>query len=303
MKPNVHKLLHVDFHDIAESEELTDFFLVFSELAGIHFGGISNSTHTESTTTSCPSTHFNPLCTLIRSVPEGLAACKACDDRGVSKAIKASKPVKYICHAGLVDFALPLNIDDQLVATTTCGQILPEKPSAEGFEKFAAKIEYLNLDKQKLKKAYFASTYMTNDRIDAVLRAFTYFINYFNEVGSRLRSIRLRENYPELFEIKDFLYKHFRENISLRDLAKLVGLSESYCSRLFSKIEGKTITKYLKFLRLTEAKKLLRETDWSITDIAFKCGFNDLSYFNRSFHVSEGCSPREYRKKTNKASI
>lgn len=295
MKTDNTKLFQISYLDIAESEELRDFFLIFSELAGIHFRGISNPHHTQ-TRVMFPLLPFNPLCTLIRSVPEGFKACKECDRQGIMQASKAGKPVKYFCHAGLVDFGLPIMIDNQLAAITVCGQIMVGQPSEEGFLEFAKKISHLNLDEQQLKDAYFQSTYLSDQRIEAVLRGLTFFINYFNEIGSRLKSVRLREDYPELYNVKNYLCENFRENISFNAVAKQAGLSLSYCSRLFSRVEGKTLTQYLRFLRLTEAKKLLRQTDLPVMEIALKCGFNDLSCFNKSFHASEGCSPRDYRK-------
>jgi methylphosphotriester-DNA--protein-cysteine methyltransferase len=66
---------------------------------------------------------------------------------------------------------------------------------------------------------------------------------------------------------------------------------------------GVTFTKYVQSLRVKEAKRLLAETDNSITAVCFACGFNNLTHFNRVFRGAEGCSPRQYRSANRKSPI
>ena len=93
---------------------------------------------------------------------------------------------------------------------------------------------------------------------------------------------------------------NFREEIDFHMVAAESCLSESYFSRLFKKVEGVTFSQYLQRIRIGEAKKLLRKTDWSVTTIAFDVGFVNLSHFNRIFQKIEHCTPKTYRKKHQK---
>jgi len=79
-------------------------------------------------------------------------------------------------------------------------------------------------------------------------------------------------------------------------LIKILNISDSHFTRLFKEISGKTFTEYLNHYRITKSKYYLIYTKNSITDIAFECGFQDLSYYNKVFNKFENCSPSSYRK-------
>lgn len=93
-----------------------------------------------------------------------------------------------------------------------------------------------------------------------------------------------------------FLRLHFHEEISVTRLAKQAGLSEGQLSRLFKQQTGLSMIAYLNRIRLTCACQLLTEEDNSISDIAFSCGFRNLSNFNRLFRKNLHCSPLIYRR-------
>jgi AraC-like DNA-binding protein len=84
---------------------------------------------------------------------------------------------------------------------------------------------------------------------------------------------------------------HAEEPISLESAAREAGLSPFHFLRLF----GVTPHQYLVRSRLRRAARLLSEDDRSITDVAFDCGFADLSNFVRTFHRTAGVSPRRFR--------
>jgi two-component system response regulator YesN len=78
-------------------------------------------------------------------------------------------------------------------------------------------------------------------------------------------------------------------------LAEKVYLSPSYLSEIFIKETGCGINKYIKNLRMENAKDLLNHTNMKITDICKKVGYHNLSYFVRSFREHFGSSPEKYR--------
>lgn len=89
----------------------------------------------------------------------------------------------------------------------------------------------------------------------------------------------------------------YHEPLSLSDVAQQVGLSRERLSRLFHATIGITFSEYLGEVRLTQARDQLAGTSLKITEIAFACGFQSLSQFNRRFRATEGMSPSEYRRK------
>ncbi len=96
--------------------------------------------------------------------------------------------------------------------------------------------------------------------------------------------------------IAAYLNDHLDEEITQRDVARLVHMSPSSFNRFFRRVLGRTFIEYLHELRIGEACRLLIESDRSITQIAHQVGYANLTYFNRRFRVSKGMTAREYRK-------
>jgi len=85
------------------------------------------------------------------------------------------------------------------------------------------------------------------------------------------------------------------EPISLRDMSRVAYLSTFHFNRVFHQITGLPPAKFISAMRLDEAKRLLLNTNRSITDISFEVGYNSLSTFTRRFTQRVGLGPREFR--------
>ncbi len=88
----------------------------------------------------------------------------------------------------------------------------------------------------------------------------------------------------------------YHSNITVSDLCKYFGRSKSHISHMFKNRSGMSISEYCNNLKLEDSKKLLLSTDFSVTQIAFDVGFNDVSYFIHLFNKKFGISPLKYRK-------
>lgn len=95
------------------------------------------------------------------------------------------------------------------------------------------------------------------------------------------------------------LQENYNREISLEDLGRLVNLHPRYLCTLFRQVSGKTVSEFLREIRIEKAKRLLAYTSLSITDIALETGFSNSQYFSRTFSRSEGMDPRTYRKSRN----
>ena len=93
-----------------------------------------------------------------------------------------------------------------------------------------------------------------------------------------------------------WLEDHYQEPVSVKQLTQIAGMSESSLLRAFKQATGRTPTDYLLHLRLRRARRLLKQTDLNITEVAFETGFQGSNYFTRQFRKQCGVSPREYRK-------
>ena len=92
-----------------------------------------------------------------------------------------------------------------------------------------------------------------------------------------------------------YIYEHYYENISIKDIAKAAYLSERECYHLFKNKLKSTPSTEIKNYRLQQACRMLAATSDSITEIRCCCGFNSPSYFSKIFYEALKCSPSEYR--------
>lgn len=239
----------------------------------------------------------SPLCRLIQGHPEGGVRCKRCDQRNLMRAAKGGRAVCYPCHAGLIDLAIPIFAEGRHVATISSGQILPAPHSEAGFQNFCRRNPYLKLPRRTLRQAYYRAPYMERRRIRAALRLLTYFAEHLCRVGLRIRELSRRSERPEMHAAKQYVCARLRESLSLAEVAAHVHLSPSYFSDLFHRSEGVNFVAYVQQQRIREACAQLESTRSTITEIAFGCGFNNLTHFNRVFRKFQDCSPRQYRQR------
>lgn len=99
----------------------------------------------------------------------------------------------------------------------------------------------------------------------------------------------------EIQKSLDFLQAHFPEPLTLTELSEKAGFSESYFCHRFKYCTGYAPFAYLNRLRIVKSCELLTQTDKKITEIATLCGFNNISYFNRTFQKIMGAAPSVYR--------
>jgi AraC-like DNA-binding protein len=97
-------------------------------------------------------------------------------------------------------------------------------------------------------------------------------------------------------KVYQFIYAHLGEPVGLNDVARVAGMSAAAFSRYCRRVTGRTLTRLLAELRVTQACKLLTDTDQSVSEIAFASGFQSISNFNRVFHDLKGESPMSFRR-------
>ena len=91
--------------------------------------------------------------------------------------------------------------------------------------------------------------------------------------------------------------KNYKTQLTLEEIAEVAGMSPKYFCYFFKEMTQKTPINYLNAYRIECAARKLLTTDLSVTDIAYGCGFNDLSYFIKTFKSIKGITPNGLRKK------
>lgn len=170
--------------------------------------------------------------------------------------------------------------------------ILPIKNGEFYFEPFCESDEILKASIETIKKAYDNKPFGYELKIKKEL--FTIIDRLFD-----LNFVKSKLNTSEKFLIKNILLEietHFCEQIYISELAAKLNYSESHISKSFKAYTGLTIVEYINNLRLTLAVELILVSDLSITEIALCVGFNNMSYFSKTFRNKYGVTPKEYKK-------
>lgn len=93
----------------------------------------------------------------------------------------------------------------------------------------------------------------------------------------------------------EYMNQNFQNNIKLTEVSKLVNMTEVSFSRFFKTRTGITFMDSLLEIRLGHASRLLIDTTQTVSEVAYSCGFNNISNFNRLFKKKKGCTPKEFR--------
>ncbi|WP_248927154.1 AraC family transcriptional regulator [Paenibacillus hamazuiensis] len=105
---------------------------------------------------------------------------------------------------------------------------------------------------------------------------------------------RTRDEY--VHRCLDFLHSHYGENITVRQLASMIGLDRKYLSAIFKEATGRSPQQYLLFYRMERACEQLKKGTLTVAEIARSVGYQDALLFSKMFKKMSGFSPREYRK-------
>ncbi len=100
-------------------------------------------------------------------------------------------------------------------------------------------------------------------------------------------------------KIMEYINHNFEKNISLSEAAHLASMTDISFSRFFKLRTGRTFIDTVNDIRLGQASRLLIDTTQSVTEVCYKCGFNNVSNFNRIFKKKKGCTPKEFREAYN----
>lgn len=159
----------------------------------------------------------------------------------------------------------------------------------EGRTVFEGPYDIPNLRDMKKKKNYpFGADQMIKLKLETFLielvrASEVELLNPENEAGDR-----------SLSEICDYLRANFKEKITLSELCFIFGTNKTTLCSMFKKATGDTVIGYINALRIKEAKKLMREGSYNLSEIALMLRFSSLHYFSRLFKKMEGISPSDY---------
>lgn len=283
-----------DFEALANSPVLAEIATLVNRLTGLRMA--LNVPEVTDIRLPRESGKGSPLCGLVAGTEEGYARCRACDRRHHTQAASRQQALLYTCHAGFLDLAVPIYVDGRHVATISSGQVLSEPPSPERAETLYRRVSDLPISRKAYMEAYEKALYLPRPRIRAVMRLIEIFVSELCRSARRIRDLEACLERPAIQQARAYIQDHFREpGLTLPDVAAAAGLSPAHFSHVFRQETGEMFTHFVQRQRITESKRLLEQTERSITQICFASGFNSLTHFNRVFRRFEHCSPSSFR--------
>lgn len=93
-----------------------------------------------------------------------------------------------------------------------------------------------------------------------------------------------------------YIQDNCHKNITVMDIAAHIGVSKYYFCHIFKEFTGITTVKYINILRCENAKKILRNGNYRVEEVAYLCGFDNLSYFSKTYKKYMGCLPSSSKK-------
>lgn len=114
---------------------------------------------------------------------------------------------------------------------------------------------------------------------------------------------KTKERFLQFKNVITLIENEYHNPLTLEDLSKASGMSPKYFCRFFHEMSNKTPIEYLNYYRIEIACEKLLATELSITEIALNCGFNDVSYFIKTFKKYKGLTPKKYLKSLDKSNL
>jgi two-component system, response regulator YesN len=121
------------------------------------------------------------------------------------------------------------------------------------------------------------------------------FEEFIFECSKTISNLRKEHAKGDIHKVKSYIENHYHENISLKSIANTFYMNPVYMGQLFKKTYGLYFKDFLLDLRIKEARKLLRQTNMRVYEIAANVGFGSTDYFVTQFEKMEGLTPTEYR--------
>ena len=239
------------------------------------------------------------FCRLMHENEASAGKCDESDHHSFERCRRKAGLEVYHCHAGLVEATAPLIDNGIIIGYIMFGQISDLKKEQETEEMLWTVLKRYGLENGFAKKDAAENsrnpglqiTHRTSAQIQAaakILEACTFYVLLKDMITVQ------RKNF--ITNLNTFLLEHLSEDLSVERLMSEFKISRNKLYDSANEYLGQGIAEYIKALRIKEARRLLKETDLAVYEIADKVGFNDYNYFCRVFKKEVGMPAKKYRR-------
>lgn len=240
--------------------------------------------------TSYPS-DIADFCKIIRKSPSSAMKCHLCDQKACETAARQTSSYTYHCHAGLTESIIPIRMGNIVIGYLLLGHVFSYPTYEEGWQHIRSLCADYEISFDELEKACRKLPITTKDYIDSASHIMTAVASYL--CMDRMVSLRQQE-LP--VQIDEYIQEHYTEKIDSLTIARHFHIGKTKIYEIAKQNYGMGIAEYIRKLRIDRARQLLAEqTELSLAEIAYNCGFNDYNYFISVFKKMVGVPPIAYR--------
>jgi AraC-like DNA-binding protein/ligand-binding sensor protein len=237
----------------------------------------------------------NPFCSLMSGTNRACSACLQMQQSICDAA--ADAPATRKCTFGIYETAVRVQVGQETIGWLQTGQVFFHPPTPRQTLRALKQLDGwgLQLDLPAASRSYAATPVVPQKEYEAKMRLLQFFAD---QLGTLANQILLHQQNAEPVQItraRQFIESNYKEDLSLAAVARHAGMSSFYFCKTFKKVTGLNYTKYLNRVRVEQAKHLLLNLNYRISEIAYEVGFQSLTHFNRAFRAIAGQSPTEYR--------
>lgn len=234
--------------------------------------------------------HTKRFCAIAKATSRGGIACRRCKKYANTKASTGKQPFGGYCIYGLYEIAVPVLINDTVAAVVYVGNAVMDENKTVETAKRACK--FTNVNEARLLSELERCEYIENDEeLFKIGELVADYLLYLDKNAPKPK----HEMHWLAYLMKRHADEMYKTDMSLAEFAATYQKNEKYIGRLFKQEVGLSYAEYVQEVRLSNAKQMIAKSDDRIIDIALECGFNNISYFNRSFKKKYGYSPTDYR--------
>lgn len=231
------------------------------------------------------------FCTLIKSNEKAKKECLQSDLHAFQTCCNTKKLYMYKCHAGLIEVATPIQINDIVLGYVMFGQIIDKSNKTDEKMSVLKRCLKYNLDNEKLATIFDKLTSKSKEQIKAASKilescACYLWISELVKIG----------NESLFLKIDKFIDKNIKEDITIKMLCDRFSVSRSKLYEISNKYFGMGISQYIRKKRIHLAISVLEKENCTMNEVCTLVGINDYNYFSKMFKKETGLSPRFYLK-------
>ena len=229
----------------------------------------------------------NCYCKAIQNTRKGYTYCEKSDSELLKKCKSTKKMQMHVCYGGLIDMALPIIYDDNIIGYIIFGQMRSEVE----FSKVVGFLKSLGLDEKELQVFFDKIPVYNHNKIQSISNIATMLVKYI-----LLEKLLMPYMDDRIQSAINYIESNLEGELSIQKISKSVNVSKSFLYKNFHKYFNCTISEYINTKRIEKSLEYLKEPNLSIDEVSQKVGFSSVSYYGKIFKQQKNMTPFKYKK-------